>query len=185
MEECARRPNNSFPSLLCTGLECSLQGQKSFPQSSNNAWCKCLSTNISILQYRRENQLAEILQLSLLFPYLIKSFTLISWEKKEGEITLKKITSPYIPRCAIFYSVEMKIQDQYFLPQPKNWAMSQDCSNNVRNLLAALLQSSSALGFEEQLCFCFPGRETVSSQCHNFIISALTKKLTPENKSCS
>lgn len=88
----------------------------------------------------------------------------------------EEITSPCIPSCVTSCPVEMEIQDQCFLSQPR------DRRNKPRNLLAASLQSSSALGFEEQLCFCFPGRATVSSQWHGFTVSALARKLTSEKK---
>ena len=50
------------------------------------------------------------------------------------------------------------------------------------SLPAAFRQSSSALGFEEQLCCCFPGRATLSSQRYGFTVSALARKLASEKK---
>lgn len=79
-----------------------------------------------------------------------------------------EIPSPCIPSCATFSPVEVKIQDDCFLPWPKKGTTSQVHRNKARNLLAALRQSSSALGFEGQLYFCFPGRATVRSQRHDF-----------------
>lgn len=63
--------------------------------------------------------------------------------------------------CITFCPVEIEIWDPGFLLQPKNGTTSEDHRDKVIKFYVAILQCSSAPGFQEQLCFCCPGRATV------------------------